>query len=50
MYSYLKDTNECGKTAEGTQVQHDMDPLINMQKSVFLPYWDSYELYGRKSI
>ena len=23
-------------------------PLINMQKSVFLPLWDNYELYGRK--
>ena len=25
-----------------------MGPLINMQKSVFLPLWDNYELYGRK--
>ena len=25
-----------------------MDPLINMQKSVFLPLWDNYELYGHK--
>ena len=31
-----------------TQVQHGMGPLINMQKSVFLPLWDIYELYGRK--
>ena len=31
-----------------TQVQHGMGPLINMQKSVFLPLWDNYELYGRK--
>ena len=23
-------------------------PLINMQKSVFLPLWDNYGLYGRK--
>ena len=23
-------------------------PLINMQKSVFLPLWDNHELYGRK--
>ena len=30
------------------QVQHGMGPLINMQKSVFLPSWDNYELYGRK--
>ena len=30
------------------QVQHGMGPLINMQKSVFLPLWDNYELYGRK--
>ena len=22
--------------------------IINMQKSVFLPLWDNYELYGRK--
>ena len=29
------------------QVQHDMGPLINMQKSVFLALWDNYELYGR---
>ena len=32
----------------GPQVQHGMGPLINMQKSVFLPLWDDYELYGRK--
>ena len=25
-----------------------MGPLINMQKSVFLPFWYNYELYGRK--
>ena len=25
-----------------------MVPLIDMQKSVFLPLWDNYELYGRK--
>ena len=25
-----------------------MGPLINMQKSVFLPLWDNYELYGHK--
>ena len=25
-----------------------MGPLVNMQKSVFLPLWDNYELYGRK--
>ena len=31
-----------------TQVQHGMGPLINMQKSVFLPLWDNYELYGGK--
>ena len=31
-----------------SQVQHGMGPLINMQKSVFLPLWDNYELYGRK--
>ena len=31
-----------------TQVQHGMGPLINMQKSVFLPLWDNYELYSRK--
>ena len=31
-----------------TQVQHGMGPLINMQKSVFLPLWDDYELYDRK--
>ena len=30
------------------QVQHDMGPLINMQKSVVLPLWDNYELNGRK--
>ena len=30
------------------QVQHGMGPLINMQKSVFLPLWDNYELYGRQ--
>ena len=30
------------------QVQHEMGPLINMQKSVFLPLWDNHELYGRK--
>ena len=30
------------------QVQHSMDPLINMQKSVFLPLWENYQLYGRK--
>ena len=28
--------------------QHGMDPLINMQKSVFLLLWDNRELYGRK--
>ena len=33
---------------EKTQVQHGMGHLINMQKSVFLPLWDNYELYGRK--
>ena len=33
-----------------TQVQHGMGPLINMQKSVFLPLWDNYDLYGRKSL
>ena len=32
------------------QVQHGMSPLINMQKSVFLPLWDNHELYGRKSL
>ena len=31
-----------------SQVQHGMGPLINMQKSVFLPLWDNCELYGRK--
>ena len=31
-----------------SQVQHGMGPLINMQKSVFLPLWDNHELYGRK--
>ena len=30
------------------QVQHGMDPLVNIQKSVFLPLWDNYELYGHK--
>ena len=30
------------------QVQHGMGPLINMQKSVFLPLWDNFELYGFK--
>ena len=30
------------------QVQRGMGPLINTQKSVFLPLWDNYELYGRK--
>ena len=30
-----------------TQIQHGMSPLINMQKSVFLPLCDNYELYGR---
>ena len=25
-----------------------MGPVINMQKSVFLPLWDNHELYGRK--
>ena len=27
-----------------------MGPLINMPESVFLPLWDNYELYGRKSL
>ena len=31
-----------------SQVQHGMGPLINMKKSVFLPLWDNYELYGHK--
>ena len=31
-----------------TQVEHGMGPLINLQKSVFLPLWDNHELYGRK--
>ena len=31
-----------------SQVQDGMGPLINMQKSVFLPLWDNYNLYGRK--
>ena len=35
-------------TNKGSQVQHGMGPLINMQKSVFLPLWDNYELNGRK--
>ena len=30
------------------QVQHDTGPLITMQKSVFLPLWDNYELNGHK--
>ena len=30
------------------QVQHGMGPLTGMQKSVFLPLWNNYELYGRK--
>ena len=30
------------------QVQHGMGPLINMQKSVFLPLWDNFELHGSK--
>ena len=38
----LKWTGSC------PQVQHGMNPLINMQKSVFLPLWDNYKLYGRK--
>ena len=32
------------------QVQHGMGPLTNMQKSVFLPLWDNYELYGCKTL
>ena len=32
-----------------SQVQRGMGPLI-MQKSVFLPLWDNYELYGRESL
>ena len=31
-----------------TKVQHGMGLLIHMLKSVFLPLWDNYELYGRK--
>ena len=31
-----------------SQAQHGMGPLINMQKSVFLPLWVNYELYGCK--
>ena len=31
-----------------SQAQHGMGPFINMQKSVFLPLWDNYELYGCK--
>ena len=31
-----------------SQVQHGMGPLINVRKSVFLPLWDNYELYGCK--
>ena len=30
------------------EVQHGMGPVIN-QKSVFLPFWDNYELYSRKN-
>ena len=30
------------------QVQHGMGPLIYMHRSVFLPLWDNYELYGRE--
>ena len=37
-----------GQTVKIPQLQHGMSPLINMQKSVFLPLWDNYELYGRK--
>ena len=29
------------------EVQHRMGPL-NMQKSVYLPLWENYKLYGRK--
>ena len=31
-----------------SQEQHGMGPLINMQKSVFLPLWDNHELYSSK--
>ena len=31
-----------------SSVQHGMGHLINMQKSVFFPLWDNFELYGRK--
>ena len=31
-----------------SQAQHGMGPLINMLKSVCLPLWDNYELYGCK--
>ena len=31
-----------------SQVQHGMGPLIDIQKSVFLPVWDNYWLYGRQ--
>ena len=38
----------CQTFIPNTQVQHGMGPLINMQKSVFLPLWDNHELYDRK--
>ena len=34
------------KTGNSSPTWHG--PLINMQKSVFLPLWDHYELYGGK--
>ena len=46
--SYFGPDQKDLSAAKAPQVQHGMGPLINMQKSVFLPLWDNYELYGRK--
>ena len=33
-----------------SSIQHGIGPLINMQKSVFLPLWDNYELSDSRKI
>ena len=37
-------------TKAGSQIQHGMGPLINMQNSVFLALQDNYELSGCKIV
>ena len=42
------DENNTACLGRATQVQHGMGPPINLQKLVFLPLWDNYELHVDK--